>query len=87
MPAAGTCGIGPVAGAVAASGAATGAPGSWTNWVTDAATFLDSAGAVGLWLVNACAAAISSCVACSGLPAACWIIGLSCDKAGKPGNC
>ena len=59
--------------------------GSWTNWFTDAATFLDSVGAVGLW-VKACAAAMSNCVACSGLLAACWIIGLSCDRAGRPGS-
>jgi hypothetical protein len=64
----------------------TGEPGSCTNWFTDAATLLDSAGAVGLW-AKAWAAAISSCVACPGLLAACWIIGLSSDNAGSPGSC
>ena len=64
----------------------TGEPGSCTNWFTDAATFLDSVGAVGLW-VNAWAAAMSSCVAGAGLLAACWIIGLSCANAGRPGSC
>ena len=41
--------------------------GAWTNWFTDAATFFDWSGAVGLWL-NAWAAAINNCVASSGLP-------------------
>jgi hypothetical protein len=44
--------------------------GVCTNWFTDDATLFDASGAVGLW-VNADAAAISSCDACSGLPAAC----------------
>ncbi|GAB7150849.1 hypothetical protein LRC537489_40970 [Mycobacterium riyadhense] len=60
--------------------------GSATNWFTDEATFFDSVGAVGLW-VNACAAAMSSCVAWAGLLAACWIIGLNWVKAGRPGSC
>jgi hypothetical protein len=55
-----------------------------TNWFTDSATLFDCSGADGLWL-NACAAAISSCVACSGLPAACWMIGLNSVSAGSPG--
>ncbi len=60
------------------------ASGDPANWFTDAATLFDSSGADGLRL-NACAAAISSCVACSGLPAASWMIGLSSVRAGSPG--
>lgn len=50
------------------------------------ATFLDSVGTAGL-PANADAAAMSSCVACAGFIAACWIIGLSWANAGKPGSC
>ncbi|SON61199.1 hypothetical protein MSIMFI_02704 [Mycobacterium simulans] len=83
-PTGGTCGTGPASGGVTPAGA--GLLGSATNWFTDEATFLDSVGAVGLW-VNACAAAMSSCVACAGLLAACWIIGLNWVNAGRPGSC
>ena len=74
-PGGGTWGTGPrpLSGATTAAG---GLVGSATNWFTDVATFLDSVGAVGLW-ANAWAAAISSWVACCGLLAACWMIGLS----------
>jgi hypothetical protein len=60
--------------------------GSATNWFTEAATFLDAGGVAGL-LANACAAAMSSCVACAGSAAACWIIGLNWANAGRPGSC
>ncbi|CKR34550.1 Uncharacterised protein [Mycobacterium tuberculosis] len=59
---------------------------SATNWFTEEATFLDSVGTAGL-PANADAAAMSSCVACAGFIAACWIIGLSWANAGKPGSC
>src|ERR1700761_134122 len=58
-PGGGTWGTGPVAGATTAAG---GVVGFATNWFTDVATFLDSVGAAGV-CANACAAAISSCVA------------------------
>ncbi|VAZ68508.1 hypothetical protein LAUMK40_04660 [Mycobacterium kansasii] len=89
-PGGGTCGTGAVSGAGAGAGTPSagepGLVGSATNWFTEAATFLDSGGAAGLW-TNACAAAISSCVACPGLLAACWIIGLNWVNAGRPGSC
>jgi hypothetical protein len=66
--------------------AGTAPVGAWTNWLTDDATLFDSSGAVGL-RVNADAAAISSCDACSGLPAACWMMGLNSVSAGSPGTC
>src|SRR6201996_9649685 len=65
------------------------ASGAWANWLTDAATFFDSSGAEG-FLLNAWAAAISSWVACSGLPAACWMSGpnsVMAGRPGRPGNC
>ncbi|CNW84930.1 Uncharacterised protein [Mycobacterium tuberculosis] len=66
--------------------AESGLVGSATNWFTEEATFLDSVGTAGL-PANADAAAMSSCVACAGFIAACWIIGLSWANAGKPGSC
>ncbi|PQM48745.1 hypothetical protein C1Y40_01036 [Mycobacterium talmoniae] len=57
-----------------------------TNWLTESATCLESAGAVEL-PAKAAAAAISSDEALAGSAAACWITGLICSMAGIPGSC
>src|SRR5690625_2896057 len=75
-PAVGTCSVGSAAGA---SG------GDCTNCATESATCREPVGALE-FPANAAAAAASSEVAPAGSAAACWITGLNCSIAGRPGN-